>query len=281
MAPEVIQEIGYDYAADIWSLGITAIELAEGKPPYHDLHPMRAIFMIPTKPPPTLKNAGWSTEFVDFIAKCLVKDPRNRLTASELLQHEFICKYNSISNKNANLNVLRRIIQDSKEKLELLEIQKEFADADSDKADDFATCVQNEFNTFVDNDDDSESASGTMVIRREDHHAENDDDYSTLKIKTFPPPNDDRQSEFMKYFEVPKNVDIAPMDPNPIQISHELDTLSTQFLSQLSLTNLEIELTKLDAQMEKEIRIVRKKFESKRTLLLNVLRTKRNQGTDV
>ncbi|XP_014259773.1 serine/threonine-protein kinase 3 isoform X2 [Cimex lectularius] len=91
MAPEVIQEIGYDCVADMWSLGITALEMAEGKPPYGDIHPMRAIFMIPTKPPPSFREPDqWSPEFIDFVSRCLVKNPEERATATEMLQHEFI-----------------------------------------------------------------------------------------------------------------------------------------------------------------------------------------------
>ncbi|XP_050729370.1 serine/threonine-protein kinase 3-like isoform X2 [Eriocheir sinensis] len=91
MAPEVIQEIGYDCVADIWSLGITALEMAEGKPPYGDIHPMRAIFMIPTKPPPSFREPDqWQPEFIDFVSRCLVKNPEERATATELLQHPFI-----------------------------------------------------------------------------------------------------------------------------------------------------------------------------------------------
>jgi len=91
MAPEVIQEIGYDCVADIWSLGITALEMAEGKPPYGDIHPMRAIFMIPTKPPPTFRDSDrWSSQFIDFVSRCLVKTPESRATASELLHSDYI-----------------------------------------------------------------------------------------------------------------------------------------------------------------------------------------------
>jgi len=91
MAPEVIQEIGYDCVADIWSLGITALEMAEGKPPYGDIHPMRAIFMIPTKPPPTFRDSDrWSPQFIDFVSRCLVKTPEKRATASQLLNSDFI-----------------------------------------------------------------------------------------------------------------------------------------------------------------------------------------------
>ncbi|GMT34263.1 hypothetical protein PFISCL1PPCAC_25560, partial [Pristionchus fissidentatus] len=91
MAPEVIEEIGYDTKADIWSLGITAIEMAEGRPPYADIHPMRAIFMIPTKPPPTFKKPEeWSEPFQRFIHACLVKEPDSRKSAADLLQEDFV-----------------------------------------------------------------------------------------------------------------------------------------------------------------------------------------------
>lgn len=95
MAPEVIaceenRDATYDNRSDLWSLGITALEMAESQPPLCDLHPMRALFLIPRNPPPRLKSKKWSKKFHGFIETVLVKDYHQRPYTEQLLKHQFI-----------------------------------------------------------------------------------------------------------------------------------------------------------------------------------------------
>ncbi|XP_054651837.1 TRAF2 and NCK interacting kinase a isoform X9 [Dunckerocampus dactyliophorus] len=95
MAPEVIAcdenpDATYDFKSDLWSLGITAIEMAEGAPPLCDMHPMRALFLIPRNPAPRLKSKKWSKKFQLFIESCLVKSHSQRPSTEQLLKHPFI-----------------------------------------------------------------------------------------------------------------------------------------------------------------------------------------------
>ncbi|XP_040160041.1 serine/threonine-protein kinase mig-15 isoform X14 [Anopheles arabiensis] len=95
MAPEVIacdenRDATYDNRSDLWSLGITALEMAESQPPLCDLHPMRALFLIPRNPPPRMKSKKWSKKFHSFIDTVLVKDYHQRPYTEQLLKHPFI-----------------------------------------------------------------------------------------------------------------------------------------------------------------------------------------------
>ncbi|XP_076804938.1 misshapen-like kinase 1 isoform X1 [Clavelina lepadiformis] len=95
MAPEVIAceqnaSATYDYRSDIWSLGITAIEMAEGSPPLCDMHPMRALFLIPRNTPPRLREKKWTMRFQSFVEKTLIKNYHQRSNTDDLLKHPFI-----------------------------------------------------------------------------------------------------------------------------------------------------------------------------------------------
>lgn len=127
MAPEVIAceqqlDYSYDVRCDVWSLGITAIELADGEPPLSDIHPMRALFQIPRNPPPTVdRPVEWSSEFNDFIGECLIKDFEQRAGAKELLQHPFI---KAVPNNPEEIRRQLTLLQDDLRKRNQL-VQKE------------------------------------------------------------------------------------------------------------------------------------------------------------
>lgn len=118
MAPEVIacdQQIDavYDQRSDVWSLGITAIEMAETEPPKSELHPMRALFLIPRDPPPTFKaDSKWSSTLHEFVADCLVKDYEARSTSEKLLKHAL---FKGVDVKAAQKHVVEIISKMKKE----------------------------------------------------------------------------------------------------------------------------------------------------------------------
>ncbi|KNC54052.1 STE/STE20/MST protein kinase [Thecamonas trahens ATCC 50062] len=159
MAPEVIQEIGYSTGVDIWSLGITCIEMADSRPPLCNIHPMRAIFMIPQRPSPTLTSPDeWSDEFNDFIASCLVKEAADRPTATQLLKHAFVNKKHS---RSSLLEMMERASTIIEEKGRNFESDDEEASEEDDDDDDYTGTMAR-----VDAPDD-----GTMVRASADSSA--------------------------------------------------------------------------------------------------------------
>ncbi|XP_067091895.1 STE20-like serine/threonine-protein kinase isoform X1 [Osmerus mordax] len=98
MAPEVVmcetsKDRPYDHKADIWSLGVTLIELAQIEPPNHEMNPMRVLLKIAKSEPPTLMQPSrWSPEFSDFLRKALDKNVDNRWGTAQLLQHPFVSR---------------------------------------------------------------------------------------------------------------------------------------------------------------------------------------------
>eukprot|EP00462_Mataza_sp_D1_P027982 CAMPEP_0175175220 /NCGR_PEP_ID=MMETSP0087-20121206/33079_1 /TAXON_ID=136419 /ORGANISM="Unknown Unknown, Strain D1" /LENGTH=463 /DNA_ID=CAMNT_0016466801 /DNA_START=19 /DNA_END=1410 /DNA_ORIENTATION=- len=159
MAPEVLQSSNYDGKADIWSLAvwslaITAIELAVGEPPHSEIHPMKAIFLIPNSPPPTLpEDSGkkWSADFESFLAVCLVKDQDKRPSAEELLKnHPFITKAKSKA-------VIAALVDECMDSIEEYRNQPDEGD---EEASNYGTTV---YDTMVSGGG-TEQDFGTMII---------------------------------------------------------------------------------------------------------------------
>jgi len=117
MAPELIQESAYDEKVDIWSLGILALELADGEPPYIREPPIKIMYKISCSEAPKLNSKDWSKDFQSFLNQCLMKDPKQRPSSKELLAHPFMKEADCKANVEAYMGMLKQ----------LKEIKKEYA----------------------------------------------------------------------------------------------------------------------------------------------------------
>ncbi|KJE90658.1 STE/STE20/MST protein kinase, variant 1 [Capsaspora owczarzaki ATCC 30864] len=243
MAPEVIQEIGYDVKADIWSLGITAIEMAEGRPPYAEIHPMRAIFMIPTKPPPTLSEKDkFSESFNDFLAKCLKKNPAERPTAAELLEHPFI--------KNAPpISVLSKVMTEA---LALIAEKGLNPDDDEDASGEAGTVIPGTTKSYVDAA--TLVDSGTMVTGDSGTMVMGED--GTMKLSS----DGTYKPQFLSRFGKKGLSENVP---------------SLEQLKALDLDQLKKSLESLDPAMEQEISEIKDRYEGKRRPILMAIDAKK------
>uniref|UniRef100_A0A2I3GAY7 Serine/threonine-protein kinase 4 n=1 Tax=Nomascus leucogenys TaxID=61853 RepID=A0A2I3GAY7_NOMLE len=296
MAPEVIQEIGYNCVADIWSLGITAIEMAEGKPPYADIHPMRAIFMIPTNPPPTFRKPElWSDNFTDFVKQCLVKSPEQRATATQLLQHPFVKSAKGVS-------ILRDLINEAMDvKLKRQESQQREVDQDDEENSEedemdsgtmvravgdemgtvrVASTMTDGANTMIEHDDTLPSQLGTMVINAEDEEEEGTMKSKRRQILMVHP----AKPSFLEYFEQKEKENqinsFGRSVPGPLKNSSDWKIPQDgdyEFLKSWTVEDLQKRLLALDPMMEQEIEEIRQKYQSKRQPILDAIEAKKRR----
>ncbi|EDR28356.1 serine/threonine protein kinase, putative [Entamoeba dispar SAW760] len=170
MAPEVILESGHNEKADIWSVGITAIEMFDGRPPHSELHAMRAIFLIPNRPPPTLSAPEEvSKAFNDFIALCCVKNFRERPSALELLKCDFMKPNGNRKRITDLIEKENEVIAEFGSRKKALEQGEEDDDEEDDEDQDEEEDTEEDDTEEEEEDDeeeDSDDGDDTMVIRK-------------------------------------------------------------------------------------------------------------------
>lgn len=255
MAPEVIQETGHNYKADIWSLGITIIEMAEGKPPHFDIHPLRAIFIIPTRPPPTFsEKEKWSNELNDFLCFCLTKDPEHRPSAEQLLEHPWIKKHKDIDSSclipliSASNEVIMQY--GSRDKA----LNKGYESSDSSTS-----------------DSDSDVDMGSMVIKK-GKESESEEE-TTFDYGTFCQIEDDEKSDddcgTMKVNDESDHSEYVPQYISMLQ--QDKESKPVEKIVYLSVAEYERMIEEADVKLKRDLKRLKKRYEVDRKLIQEIL----------
>jgi serine/threonine protein kinase len=264
MSPEVISKSTYNKKTDIWSLGITAIEMAEGEPPYSHIHPVRAMFVIEKNPPKGLTEPHkWSAEFNDFVTKCLIVDPKQRPTAKELLIHPFV-------RRARGANLLSDLVASAMDSIERYRLSQN----DESEAGTFRESeAGSQQGSMVYKGTGSEFDSGTVVEYGTMVEIPSEDaEVGTMIFKDDPPSRgaeplgtqrieyavEERKEPF--FMQHIRNIIQPPSSEPPIPgIPQELRGMNASYLEQM--------LKRLDIDMEAEVQLVRARYaERKKTL---------------
>ncbi|KAJ6237340.1 serine/threonine-protein kinase tao [Anaeramoeba flamelloides] len=272
MAPEIIQEVGYDYKVDVWSLGITILELAEGEPPLSETHPLRAIFLIPNNPSPTFKEPKkWSKKCVDFLSKCLQKDPNDRWGAKQLLKHPFI--KNAKSTK-ITLPTLIEQCKIAKEKTNKWGQNSSSSSSGSSYSTDSSTGSESTSSTGSDSTSKSTGSSADSVVGVEstsnsDSEGSTGGGFSTTvihdvdSIKNNTDIEEDLGASFLDQIKTQKNV--QTIDEEQQQTNYEnLERRQLEGIIKHITLNWEKDLKEINERYEKQLDGIKKIFQQKK-----------------
>ena len=270
MSPEVINKSKYNKKTDIWSLGITAIELAEGEPPYSHIHPIRAMFAIRMHPPKELTMPKkWSPEFNDFVGKCLNIDPKSRPNAKDLLQHPFIEK------KGKNKTVLSNLVASSIDMIEKYRAQENHLNEDDEDGKGQSENEEEEgYNTMIVREPDAFfQAGGTMIEKKEDENQfqggtfvernENEGKLPSFVLDQaiYMEKNPQFEDDFSKKADKKQNVATkngAEVKKTQKQ-SEETEGMPKDLIG-MDIQGIESRKMKLEKEMDMEISIIRQRF---------------------
>lgn len=307
MAPEVIQETAYNGRADVWSLGITMIELAEGKPPLHGIHPMRAIFMIPNKQPPTLTDPGkWSSDFNDFIAQCLVKDSSKRPESKELLKHPFVQKVKKTTILAELIDKMNQVFAQyggREEYFRQKAAKRDESESDSDSDSDSDESDSNGNNTDSDSDSDSDDYDDTIVHKKpatptsaaateaspstpskkkrhdsdsddsDDSDSDSDSDYGATIVKRAQSP---QQQIHTSAFQQQQQQEQQRSNSSTPTLGTDVDVSQLlPYYENFDLSELNSQLSRLDEDMERELHNVRMTFHKRRRAIETVMHSRK------